>query len=75
LSPDLQAVFPGLKGFSANNLWLMRQFYSEYSTSDVPIASSREAGLLEASGLEQPVQEPSDRDQCRTASHPRVGLY
>ena len=32
LSADLQVEFPGLKGFSANNLWLMRQFYTEYST-------------------------------------------
>lgn len=27
---DLQAEFPGRNGFSAQNLWLMRQFYSEY---------------------------------------------
>ena len=32
LSLDLRAEFPGMKGFSANNLWLMRQFYSEYSS-------------------------------------------
>jgi predicted nuclease of restriction endonuclease-like (RecB) superfamily len=30
LARDLQAEFPGRSGFSANNLWLMRQFYSEY---------------------------------------------
>lgn len=30
LSRDLKAEFPGLRGFSANNLWLMRQFFSEY---------------------------------------------
>jgi predicted nuclease of restriction endonuclease-like (RecB) superfamily len=34
LSADLRAEYPGLKGFSANNLWLMRQFYSEYSAPD-----------------------------------------
>jgi len=32
LSLDLRAEFPGMKGVSANNLWLMRQFYSEYSS-------------------------------------------
>jgi len=32
LARDLQAAFPGVRGFSANNLWLMRQFYSECST-------------------------------------------
>ena len=26
LSPDLRKAYPGVKGFSANNLWLMRQF-------------------------------------------------
>jgi predicted nuclease of restriction endonuclease-like (RecB) superfamily len=30
LARDLQAKFPGRNGFSANNLWLMRQFYYEY---------------------------------------------
>jgi len=69
LSADLQAEFPGAKGFSANNLWLMRQFYTEYCTSWVLIVASPEAGLLEASDLEQPVQDLPDRDQRRTASH------
>ena len=31
LARDLQAEFPGRNGFSAQNLWLMRQFFSEYS--------------------------------------------
>jgi predicted nuclease of restriction endonuclease-like (RecB) superfamily len=30
LAHDLQAEFPGRNGFSAQNLWLMRQFYREY---------------------------------------------
>ncbi|WFN36467.1 DUF1016 N-terminal domain-containing protein [Methanomicrobium antiquum] len=30
LSEDLQMEFPGIKGFSAQNLWYMRQFYREY---------------------------------------------
>ncbi len=30
LADDLQAEFPGRNGFSATNLWLMRQFYAEY---------------------------------------------
>jgi predicted nuclease of restriction endonuclease-like (RecB) superfamily len=33
LARDLQAEFPGRNGFSAQNLWLMRQFYLEYSQS------------------------------------------
>ncbi len=31
LARDLQAEFPGRNGFSAQNLWLMQQFYREYS--------------------------------------------
>ena len=30
LARDLQTEFPGRNGFSAPNLWLMRQFYNEY---------------------------------------------
>jgi predicted nuclease of restriction endonuclease-like (RecB) superfamily len=30
LSDDLKATFPKMKGFSPQNLWLIRQFYSEY---------------------------------------------
>lgn len=32
LAKDLQLEFPGRNGFSAQNLWFMRQFYSEYSS-------------------------------------------
>jgi len=31
LARDLQAEFPGLGGFSARNLWRMRDFYQSYS--------------------------------------------
>jgi predicted nuclease of restriction endonuclease-like (RecB) superfamily len=31
LSKELQKEFPGVQGFSARNLWLMRNFYIEYS--------------------------------------------
>ena len=30
LSDDLQQEFPGIKGFSVQNLWYMRQFYQKY---------------------------------------------
>lgn len=30
LADDLQKEFPGIKGFSARNLWLMRSYYLEY---------------------------------------------
>jgi predicted nuclease of restriction endonuclease-like (RecB) superfamily len=31
LARDLQAEFPGRNGFSVQNLWLMRQFFTEYA--------------------------------------------
>ena len=31
LAKDLQKEFPGISGFSTQNLWYMRQFYIEYS--------------------------------------------
>jgi predicted nuclease of restriction endonuclease-like (RecB) superfamily len=33
LSSDLQTEFPGVGGFSTQNLWYMRQFYQEYRES------------------------------------------
>ena len=67
LSLDLRAEFPGMKGFSANNLWLMRQFYSEYSAPafleqlvqemQSQRLESPEGGVRESVFLEQLVQE------------------
>ena len=67
LSLDLRSEFPGMKGFSANNLWLMRQFYSEYSSPafleqlvqemQSQRLESPEADVREAVFLEQFVQE------------------
>jgi predicted nuclease of restriction endonuclease-like (RecB) superfamily len=34
LAADLRSAFPNTPGFSANNVWLMRQFYTEYSTPE-----------------------------------------
>lgn len=33
LAKDLQNEFPGIRGFSAQNLWYMRQFYTTYNES------------------------------------------
>lgn len=34
LARDLQTEFPGMQGFSVQNLWYMRQFYAEYSDNE-----------------------------------------
>ena len=35
LAQDIQKEFPATSGFSARNLWLMRQFYEMYSNSQI----------------------------------------
>ena len=44
LSNELQKEFPGVKGFTARNLWFMRQFYIEYATNPIlkPLVSELE---------------------------------
>ena len=34
LSKDLQNSYPGIRGFSARNIWRMRRFYEEYKQSE-----------------------------------------
>ena len=35
LAKELQKEFPGVKGYSARNLWLMRTFYIEYTEKTI----------------------------------------
>ena len=35
LAKELQKEFPGVQGFSARNLWRMRNFYIEYSQNTI----------------------------------------
>jgi len=35
LAKELQKEFPGVQGFTARNLWFMRQFYVEYSANKI----------------------------------------
>jgi len=44
LSADLQKEFPGVKGFSASNLWYMRQLYVEYQKDTFLESLIREIG-------------------------------
>jgi len=48
LSKELQKEFPGVQGFSARNLWRMRNFYIEFSqTSNLPpsVAENQNSNL------------------------------
>lgn len=44
LARDLQAEFPGIRGFSAQNLWRMRQFYDAYCSQTKLSPLVREIG-------------------------------
>lgn len=63
LSKDLQDEFPGIEGFSANNIWRMRAFYLAYAGVDENLAHAAQeiAGQLGARSrkpiLAQAVQE------------------
>jgi predicted nuclease of restriction endonuclease-like (RecB) superfamily len=44
LADDLQQEFPGIKGFSASNLWRMKSFYETYSPNEKLAPLVREIG-------------------------------
>ncbi len=44
LAADLKSEFPGISGFSAQNLWRMRQFYETYAGSEKLSPLVREIG-------------------------------
>jgi len=44
LASDLQAEFPGSSGFSAQNLWRMKQFYEAYADNKKLLPLVREIG-------------------------------
>jgi predicted nuclease of restriction endonuclease-like (RecB) superfamily len=45
LSKELQKEFPGNRGYSTRNLWLMRSFYLEYSNLETSILEMMNANL------------------------------
>ena len=57
IAKDLRAAFPGMRGFSANNLWLMRQFHSEYSEASFLEQLVQEMKSSPLAFLQQPVAE------------------
>ena len=45
LGHDLRVEYPGLQGFSADNLWRTRQFFREYSSPGFLSQAARDAAL------------------------------
>lgn len=62
VAADLQEAFPGMRGFSPDSVWRMRQFYSEYAAPSfleqpVPETAGKPVALRHNQFLEQLVQE------------------
>jgi predicted nuclease of restriction endonuclease-like (RecB) superfamily len=55
LAYDLQAAFPGIRGFSPLNIWRMRAFYLSYTSQKSEL--SRPVTVLEGAILARPVRE------------------
>ena len=69
LASDLRVEFPDMRGFSANNLWLMRQFYSEYSEPNFLEQLVQE---LKKSGRQIPAQDVLEVNSLK-APHAQTG--
>jgi predicted nuclease of restriction endonuclease-like (RecB) superfamily len=67
---DLRQAFPGARGFSANNVWLMRQFFSEYSSDEFLEQAVQEMRGRRHRLLEQAVPEPASRDRRSSSDEP-----
>jgi len=60
LAKELQKEFPGVQGFSARNLWLMRSFYVEYSKIEFlqPLAAEIENVLKKEKNVNSEILQP-----------------
>jgi hypothetical protein len=63
LATDIQREFPGIEGFSANNVWRMRAFYLAYAADShrlarrMQVSAQQDELAAETSILAQAVQE------------------
>lgn len=68
LSSDLKRSFPGTTGFSAINLWRMRQMHETYMAPDFLSQLVREPGPHAKAGKCLPVGWSSKRANCWSTS-------
>lgn len=62
LARDLQADFPGLRGFSASNLWRMKLFYERYSSSEKLAPLVREVGWSHNLSILEKCKDDAERE-------------
>lgn len=62
LAKELQKEFPGIKGFTARNLWFMRQIYVEYSSNPILKPLVSEISWTKNVVIVQKCKDPSERE-------------
>ncbi|MBL7038655.1 MAG: DUF1016 family protein [Pirellulaceae bacterium] len=62
LAADLQAEFPGIKGFSAANLWRVRRFYESYAANEKLAPLVREIGWSHNLIILERCKDPLERE-------------
>ena len=70
VAADLRRAFPGATGFSANNVWLMRQFFSEYSSAAFLEHLVQETAQQRRLAPGQPVSDMLPRDRASVLPQP-----
>jgi len=61
LSKELQKEFPGDRGYSTRNLWLMRSFYLEYSNLEPSVQEMMSANLQSAIAEIKTAEKPDKK--------------
>ena len=62
LAGDLRTEFPGVGGFSASNLWRMKQFYAAYTSSEKLAPLVREIGWSHNLVILERCKDPQERE-------------
>ena len=62
LAGDLQGEFPGVSGFSASNLWRMRNFYTTYASDKKLAPMVREISWSHNVIIMERCQDPQQRE-------------
>jgi predicted nuclease of restriction endonuclease-like (RecB) superfamily len=76
LAKELQKEFPGIQGFSARNLWLMRSFYVEYSQKPIlqPMVAEIQNPILHpmVAEIQKPILHPMGAELQNPILQPMV---
>ncbi len=62
LAADLRAEFPGMRGFSASNLWRMKAFFESYSDLEKLAPLVREIGWSHNLAILERCKDPLERE-------------